>query len=88
MNNEPNNDKKYVSGDAEWTYEFEQKAPRNKKIHILNRGGISIVGNWDENAGNLAWAKLHKRNKGKEATQKNYEELNKTLSNEKRLLVA
>lgn len=62
--------KTYVVGDTEWIYPFEAEPPRGKKIHILQGGGMSITGNWQDGAGYLAWAELHRRNHRKEEVQR------------------
>ena len=62
-------DKTYIVGTTSWIYPYEGEVPRGCKIHILNQGGVSIIGHWDHTQGHIAWAPLHKRDAVKEKFQ-------------------
>ena len=64
------NTNKMEVGTTYWIYPYEQSPPKNKKIHVLTQGGISIIScNWNDLDNNLAWAPLHRRDAEKEAIQ-------------------
>ena len=69
-------DDSHVSGIAEWQYiGVDAEPPRGKKINLLTKGYVQVIGNYTDDGSFIAWAPLIKRNKAKEAQQKKLQEL-------------
>lgn len=58
--------KTYASGEIHWVYPQDEEPPLGVKLHILQGGCVSIQGNWDADAGYLAWQRMFKRDHKKE----------------------
>lgn len=57
------------SDEAQWNYPKypgDNQPPHGVKLQLLTKGGISTYGQWQDNAGFIAWAYLIKRDQRKE----------------------
>jgi hypothetical protein len=56
----------YLAGGEEWLYPRagDTTPPVHTKILILTRGGVAVIGIWNQD--DMAWLPLPKRNKDKE----------------------
>ena len=68
MNTGPVKLVEYVAGGSTYLYPAagDPKPPGGADVHLLTRGGVCVRGKWRDDAGFIAWAPLHKRDKEKE----------------------
>jgi hypothetical protein len=58
--------KPYRAGKVEWIYPHELSPPKGVKLNLLTLGFVATIGNWEDEAGFIAWQYLFKRNRKKE----------------------
>lgn len=56
-------DKTYAVGEVPWLYPHRNPPPLGVDLNILQEGGVSIRGQWKDNAGFIAWQYMFKRDK-------------------------
>jgi len=48
-------------GEVYWREPEQQAPPTGKKVLLLTRGGVAVIGLWTKNGGFVAWSPLPKR---------------------------
>ena len=59
----PHNEKPLTAPDGELHWNYTEPADRSRKMLLLTRQGVAILGPWEKGLGLVAWCPLPRRNR-------------------------